>query len=48
MKPRLRDLLKGRKDALRKASPKSRDRLRHRVAVLEKVVKLKREVRAAA
>jgi|GraSoiStandDraft_51_1057287.scaffolds.fasta_scaffold1584507_2 hypothetical protein len=47
MKPRLRDLLKARKEALRRAQPKSRDRLRHRVEVLEKVVKLKREVRAA-
>lgn len=47
MKPRLRDLLKGRKEALRKAPPKSRDRLRHRVAVLEVVARLKREVRAA-
>jgi hypothetical protein len=48
MKPRLRDLLKTQKEALRKAPPKSRDRLRHRVAVLEKVAKLKREARAAA
>jgi hypothetical protein len=47
MKPRLRDLLKARKDALRRAQPKSRDRLRHRVEVLEKVVRLKRESRAA-
>jgi hypothetical protein len=47
MKPRLRDLLKAQKEALRKASPKSRDRLRHRVMVLEKVVRLKREVKAA-
>jgi hypothetical protein len=47
MKTRIRELLKVRKDELRKASPKSRDRLRHRVAVLEKVAKLKREVRAA-
>ena len=45
---KLRDLLKRRKDALRKASPKSRDRLRHRVHVLEKVAQLKREVRSAA
>jgi hypothetical protein len=48
MKPRLRDLLKAQKEALRKAPPKSRDRLRHRVAVLEKVARLKREVKAAA
>lgn len=47
MKPRLRDLLKARKEALRKASPNSRDRLRHRVAVLEVVARLKREGRAA-
>jgi hypothetical protein len=47
MKKRLRDLLKAQKEALRKAPPKSRDRLRHRVAVLEKVARLKREVRAA-
>lgn len=45
---KLRDLLKQRKEALRKASPKSRDRLRHRVHVLEKVAKLKREARSAA
>jgi hypothetical protein len=47
MKPRLRDLLKAQKEALRKAPPKSRDRLRHRVAVLERVAQLKREGRAA-
>jgi hypothetical protein len=47
MKPRLRDLLKARKDALRRAQPKSRDRLRHRVEVLERVAQLKRESRAA-
>lgn len=44
---KLRDLLRRQKDALRKASPKSRDRLRHRLHVLEKVAQLKREVRAA-
>lgn len=47
MKPRLRDLLKANRKALKNAPPKSRDRLRHRVAVLEKVAKLKREARAA-
>lgn len=47
MKHRLRDLLKASKDALRRAQPKSRDRLRHRVEVLEKAVRLKRESRAA-
>lgn len=44
---KLRDLLKRRKDALRNAAPKSRDRLRHRLHVLEKVAQIKREVRAA-
>ena len=43
MKPRLRDLLKAQKEALRKASPKSRDRLRHRVKVLEVVALLRRK-----
>lgn len=43
---KLRDLLKRRKDALRKASPKSRDRLRHRVHVLERVSQIRRELRA--
>lgn len=43
---KLRDLLKRRKEALRKASPKSRDRLRHRVAVLERVTQIRREMRA--
>lgn len=47
MKPRLRDLLKTRKEALRKSSPKSRDRLRHRVLVLERVAQIRREVRVA-
>lgn len=44
---KLRDLLKLRKEALRKATPQSRDRLRHRVHVLERVAQIKREVRAA-
>lgn len=44
---RLRTLLKARREALRKAPPKSRDRLRHRLMVIEKVAQLKREVRAA-
>jgi hypothetical protein len=48
VKPRLRDMLKAQKEALRKAPPKSRDRLRHRVAVLERVAQLKREKRSAA
>lgn len=46
MRVRLRDLLKGCKEALRKAPPKSRDRLRHRVRVLEVVARLKHEARA--
>lgn len=45
---KLRDLLKARKEALRKASPKSRDRLRHRVHVLERIAQIKRELRSAA
>jgi hypothetical protein len=45
---KLRDLLKRRKEALRKASPKSRDRLRHRVHVLERIAQIKRELRSAA
>lgn len=48
MKTRIRDLLKSRKEALRKSSPRSRDRLRHRVHVLEKLAQLKRESRSAA
>jgi hypothetical protein len=44
---KLRDLLKLRKEALRKAPPKSRDRLRQRVRVLEVVARLKREGKAA-
>ena len=47
MKRRLREMLKDRKDKLRKSSPKSRDAARHRVHVLELVARLKREVRAA-
>lgn len=43
---KLRDLLKRRKDALRKASPKSRDRLRHNLHVAEKLAQIKRELRA--
>lgn len=47
MKIRLRTMLKARKEALRKAPPKSRDRIRHRVKVLEVVALLKRQSRAA-
>jgi hypothetical protein len=46
MKPRLRNLVRARKEALRKASPKSRDRLRYRLMVIEKVAQIKRELRA--
>lgn len=42
MKPRIRSLLKARKEALRKSPPKSRDRLRHRVKVLEVVALLRK------
>lgn len=44
MKPRLRNLLKSRKIELRQANPKSRDRIRHRVRVLEVVQKLRKEI----
>lgn len=44
---KLRDILKRRKDALRKASPKSRDRLRHLVRVAEVAIQIKRGGRAA-
>jgi hypothetical protein len=47
MKPRIRALINARKDELRKSPPKSRDRLRHRVRVLEIVAILKREKRAS-
>lgn len=47
MKPRLRDLLKAQKEALRKASPKSRDRIRQRVMVLEKAIVIRKRPRAA-
>lgn len=43
---KLRDILKRRKDALRKAAPKSRDRLRHGVRVAEKAMQIRRELRA--
>lgn len=44
---KLRDLLKRRKEALRKAPPKSRDRLRHLVRVAEKAIEIKRGIGAA-
>jgi hypothetical protein len=43
---RLRTLVKARKEALRKAAPKSRDRLRYRLHVVEKVAQIRREMRA--
>ena len=42
MKPRLRALLKARKEALKHLTPKSRDRLRHRVRVIEIAIVLRR------
>lgn len=41
----LRTLIKARRQALRKASPKSRDQARHKVKVLELVHQLRREGR---
>ena len=43
MPVRLRTLISNRKIELRKADPRSRDRIRHRVKVLEVVEKIKRE-----
>ncbi len=48
MKPTLRTLLKSRRQALKKANPKSRDRIRHKVKVLEVVRQIKKECRGAA
>ncbi|MET4210504.1 hypothetical protein [Bradyrhizobium sp. LA2.1] len=44
---RLRDILKRRQAALRNASPKSRDRLRHLVRVAKKAIEIKQGKRAA-
>jgi uncharacterized protein (DUF2384 family) len=44
---KLRDILKRRKEALRRASPRSRDRLRYLVRVVEKAIEIKRGQRAA-
>lgn len=46
MKITLRTLLKARRESLRKANPRNRDRARHKVRVLEVVQVLKRESRA--
>jgi hypothetical protein len=45
MKPRLRTLIRARKIELRQANPKSRDRIRHKVKVLQVVERIKRECR---
>ena len=47
MKPNIRTLLKARRLDLRKASPKSRDRIRHKVRVLE-IARLLRKKGGAA
>lgn len=47
MKITVRTLLKARRLDLRKASPKSRDRIRHKVRVLEIVQQIRRESRQA-
>ena len=46
MKITVRTLLKARRQALRKANPKSRDKARHAVRVLELVQVLRRKGRA--
>jgi hypothetical protein len=47
MKHSPRSLLKANKRALKSADPRSRDRLRHRVKVLEIVIALRKRGRAA-
>jgi hypothetical protein len=47
MKPNLRPLLKAKRLALAKASPKSRDRIRRQLRALEVARQLKRKSRAA-
>lgn len=47
MKMRPRDLLKVNKRALKSADPRSRDRLRYRVKVMEVVILLRKKGRAA-
>jgi hypothetical protein len=47
MKPRLQNAHKAKKEALRRASPRSRDRIRREVVMLEKAIKIERENRAA-
>jgi hypothetical protein len=44
---KLSTLISNRKTELKRANPKSRDRIRHRLRVLEVVRKIRREVRAA-
>jgi hypothetical protein len=43
----LQNAHKAQKEALRKATPRSRDRIRRHVVVLEKAIKIERENRAA-
>jgi len=43
----LQSLVKAKKAELKQADPRSRDRLRHRVKVLEVVAVLRKKVRAA-
>ena len=47
MKPSPRSLLKANKRDLKSADPKSRDKLRHRVKVMEIVIALRKKSRAA-
>lgn len=48
MKPNLKSLLKARRFDLSKADPKSRDRIRCKVKVLEMTAQIKRECRNVA
>lgn len=47
MKLRPKELLKANKRALKSADPRSRDRLRHRVKVMEIVIALRKRGRVA-
>jgi hypothetical protein len=44
MKPKINALISSRKEALKSASPRSRDRLRYRLHVLLKAQQIKKEV----
>jgi len=48
MKPNLRTLLKAKRIALAKSSPKSRDRIRRQLRALEVARQIKKECRSAA